>query len=427
MRCAIYTRKSSEEGLAQEFNSLDAQRESAEAYILSQRHAGWTALTAHYDDGGYTGANLERPGLRRLQADIGAGRVDCVVVYKVDRLSRSLLDFARLMGEFDKRGISLVSVTQQFNTTASMGRLTLNILLSFAQFERELIAERTRDKMSASRRKGKWVGGIPPLGYDVATGGGRLIINEEEAEQVRAIFALYLKHGDLAAVLIEIQQRRWTTKHWTTKSGTLRPGRPMASGDLMRLLSNCVYAGKVHCERQSYPGEHAAIVEERDWQQVQFMLSRDGRPTGPAGRMRQPPPGPTDTPQPGLNLGGDQRELENSAVPLESILAGTPRITRLLALAVKFDGLIQQGIVKDYAELARLGQISRARVTQIMNLVNLAPDIQEEILSWAGSGYSKQHIRETSVRTLSAEVLWTRQREQWKNCGGGRAGDPSHE
>jgi site-specific DNA recombinase len=186
MRCAIYTRKSSEEGLAQEFNSLDAQRESAEAYILSQRHAGWTALTEHYDDGGYTGANLERPGLQRLQSDIEAGQIDCVVVYKVDRLSRSLLDFSRLMGIFEKRDVNLVSVTQQFNTTTSMGRLTLNVLLSFAQFEREIIAERTRDKMSAARRKGKWVGGTPVLGYDVAPGGGMLVINEEEASQVRA-------------------------------------------------------------------------------------------------------------------------------------------------------------------------------------------------------------------------------------------------
>jgi site-specific DNA recombinase len=174
MRCAIYTRKSSEEGLAQEFNSLDAQRESAEAYILSQRAAGWTVLPDRYDDGGYTGANLERPALRRLLADVECGRIDCVVIYKVDRLSRSLLDFARLMGTFEEREISLVSVTQQFNTTASLGRLTLNILLSFAQFERELIAERTRDKMSAARRKGKWVGGTPVLGYDVAPGGWKV-------------------------------------------------------------------------------------------------------------------------------------------------------------------------------------------------------------------------------------------------------------
>jgi len=235
MRCAIYTRKSSEEGLAQEFNSLDAQRESAEAYILSQRQAGWTALAERYDDGGYTGANLERPALQRLLADIEAGRIDCVVVYKVDRLSRSLLDFARLMGVFEKRGVNLVSVTQQFNTTASLGRLTLNILLSFAQFEREIIAERTRDKMSAARRKGRWVGGTPVLGYDVAPGGGKLIVNEGEAQQVRAIFALYLEHKALSPVLREIHQRQWTTKRWTTKDGRLHPGRPLEH----RIWSGC--------------------------------------------------------------------------------------------------------------------------------------------------------------------------------------------
>src|SRR5438445_1514518 len=184
VRCAIYARKSTEEGLAQPFNSLDAQRESAEAYIASQRHMGWTTLERRYDDGGYTGANLERPALRALMADIESGQVDCVVVYKVDRLSRSLLDFARLIGIFEERGVSLVSVTQQLNTTDSLGRLTLNILLSFAQFERELIAERTRDKMRAARRKGKWLGGQPVLGYDVDPERGGLKINAGEAQRV---------------------------------------------------------------------------------------------------------------------------------------------------------------------------------------------------------------------------------------------------
>jgi site-specific DNA recombinase len=173
IRCAIYTRKSTDEGLEQEFNTLDAQRESAEAYVASQRHEGWTCLPDRYDDGGFSGGNLERPALKRLMADIEAGGIDCVVVYKVDRLSRSLLDFSRLMEIFDRHGVSFVSVTQQFNTTHSMGRLTLNILLSFAQFEREIIAERTKDKMWAARRKGKWVGGMPVLGYDVAPRGGR--------------------------------------------------------------------------------------------------------------------------------------------------------------------------------------------------------------------------------------------------------------
>ena len=191
VRCAVYTRKSTEEGLEQEFNSLDAQREAAEAYIHSQRHQGWTLVPDRYDDGGFSGGSLDRPALKRLLADIQASRIDCVVVYKVDRLSRSLLDFARLMDQFDQQSANFVAVTQQFNTTTSLGRLTLNVLLSFAQFEREIIGERTRDKMSAARKKGKWIGGCPVLGYDVAPGGRRLIVNEPEAAQVREIFQLY--------------------------------------------------------------------------------------------------------------------------------------------------------------------------------------------------------------------------------------------
>src|ERR1700730_1226085 len=194
VRCAIYTRKTTEEGLDQDFNSLHAQREAAEAYIISQKHLGWTLVPNHYDDGGFTGGNLDRPALKQLLEDIDARRIDCILVYKVDRLSRSLLDFARLVDRFDQRSVSFVSVTQQFNTTSSLGRLTLNILLSFAQFEREIIGERTRDKMSAARRKGKWVGGTPVLGYDVDPAGGRLIVNEKESRRVQDIFALFLEH-----------------------------------------------------------------------------------------------------------------------------------------------------------------------------------------------------------------------------------------
>ena len=412
MRCAIYTRKSTEEGLAQEFNSLDAQRESAEAYILSQREAGWTVLLERYDDGGYTGANLERPALRRLLTDIEAGRIDCVLVYKVDRLSRSLLDFARLTGEFDKRGVSLVSVTQQFNTTTSMGRLTLNILLSFAQFEREIIAERTRDKMAASRRKGKWVGGIPALGYDVAPGGGKLVINEEEARQVRTIFGLYLEHGTTLAVLSQIQRRQWTRKRWTTKNGRRHLGRPFVSQDVEALLTNVIYVGKVHYQGQTYTGEQAAIVDESVFQQVQVALQKaEG---SQAGQVRQ---GSTQSARDRRRHGRQQRVSEPRMAEVATRAEATPdrlpRITRLMALAVKFEGLIQQGVVKDYAELARLGQVSRARITQIMNLLNLAPDIQEAILFLA-EGPAEQSMRETSLRTLSAEVIWSRQREQWK-------------
>src|SRR5580704_4098780 len=219
VRCAIYTRKSTEEGLEQEFNSLDAQRESAEAFIRSQTHEGWTCLPDRYDDGGFTGGNMQRPALRRLLMDIEAGKMDCVLVYKVDRLSRSLLDFARMMQAFEEHGVSFVSVTQQFNTATSMGRLVLNVLLSFAQFEREIIAERTRDKVAATRRKGKWSGGTPLLGYDLDPRGGRLLVNDEEAVRVRAIFALYLEYQSLLPLVQELERRGWLSKRWQTRKG----------------------------------------------------------------------------------------------------------------------------------------------------------------------------------------------------------------
>src|SRR6266852_4867523 len=212
VRCAVYTRKSTEEGLEQDFNSLQAQREAAEAFIKSQKHAGWTLIPHHYDDGGFSGGSLDRPGLQRLLEDVDARRVDCVVVYKVDRLSRSLLDFARLVDRFDQRSVSFVSVTQQFNTTTSLGRLTLNILLSFAQFEREIIRERTSDKIAASKRKGKWTGGMPVLGYDVDPRGGRLVVNEKEARRVREIFKLYQEYRSLTTAVAELARRGWTTK-----------------------------------------------------------------------------------------------------------------------------------------------------------------------------------------------------------------------
>lgn len=276
LRCAIYTRKSTDEGLSQEFNSLDAQREAGEAYIASQRHEGWAAIPDAYDDGGFTGGNMERPALRRLLADIEAGKVDCVVVYKVDRLSRSLLDFARIMEIFEKRGVSFVSVTQQFNTTASLGRLTLNILLSFAQFEREIIAERTRDKISAARRKGKWTGGSPVLGYDVDPRGGRLVVNEDEAASVRAIFDLYLEHRSVMAVVRDVNSRGWTTKRWTTKDGREHLGLPMGKGDIYKILTNVVYTGRVNHKGTIYPGEHPVIVDAGVFQKANERLSHNG-------------------------------------------------------------------------------------------------------------------------------------------------------
>lgn len=284
VRCAIYTRKSTEEGLQQDFNSLDAQRESGEAYVASQKAEGWVCLPDRYDDGGFTGGNMERPALQRLLADIEAGKIDCVVVYKVDRLSRSILDFSKIMDRFEQRGVSFASVTQHFNTTNSMGRLTLNILLSFAQFEREIISERTRDKIAAARRKGKWMGGKPLLGYDllIAPGGCKLIVNDDEAARVRAIFELYLGHERIAPVLQELDRREWRTKAWTTRKGTPSGGRPFDKVTLFRLLTNPAYLGKVRHREDLYDGEHDAIVDEALWQRVQAVLQRNGRTGGGA-------------------------------------------------------------------------------------------------------------------------------------------------
>jgi site-specific DNA recombinase len=276
VRCAIYTRKSTEEGLEQEFNSLDAQRESGEAFVRSQAGEGWSVLPERYDDGGFTGGNMDRPALRRLMADIEAGKVDCVVVYKVDRLSRSLLDFARMMQTFEQQRVSFVSVTQQFNPATSMGRLVLNVLLSFAQFEREIIAERTRDKIAATRRKGKWAGGRPLLGYDVDPRGNRLLVNADEAERVREIFRLYLEHEALLPVVQELERRGWTNKRWLTKKGPEKGGRPFTKTALHRLLTNVAYTGKTRYKNEVHDGEHPAIVDPAVFQRVQAVLLRNG-------------------------------------------------------------------------------------------------------------------------------------------------------
>ena len=280
IRCAIYTRKSTDEGLDSDFNTLDAQRESAEAFIVSQRQEGWVTLPQKYDDGGYTGANMERPALKRLLDDVKTGTVNCVVVYKVDRLSRSLLDFSRIMEILDKQGATFVSVTQQFNTTSSMGRLTLNVLLSFAQFEREMISERTRDKMRAARRKGKWIGGSPVIGYDVAPAGGSIVVNQKEAQRVREIFALYVELGSLIPVVEELDRRGWRMKSWTTREGREAGGKPIAKNNLYNLLTNMIYTGKVEFDGQVYEGEQERIVDDETWNKVQSVLSRNGKNGG---------------------------------------------------------------------------------------------------------------------------------------------------
>ena len=286
IRCAIYTRKSTEEGLEQEFNTLDAQRESGEAYIASQMHEGWTSVPMRYDDGGYTGGNMDRPALRQLMADIETGKIDCVIVYKVDRLSRSLLDFSRMMEKFDNAGVSFVSVTQQFNTTCSMGRLTLNILLSFAQFEREIISERTRDKIAATRRKGKWSGGMPLLGYGIDPDKSKLVVDADEAKRVVAIFELYLELRSLLKVVDELDRKAWVTKQWTTKKGTRRGGKVFNKTNLHRLLTNITYVGKLRYKDEVHEGEHDAIVDLELWRKVQSSLNKNARSGGSDVRNR---------------------------------------------------------------------------------------------------------------------------------------------
>jgi site-specific DNA recombinase len=283
VRCAIYTRKSTEEGLDQDFNSLDAQRASGQAYVLSQQQQGWQCLPQAYDDGGYTGANMQRPALGRLLADIAAGQIDCVLVYKVDRLSRSLLDFARMMAIFAKHQVAFVSVTQQFNTATSMGRLVLHVLLSFAQFEREIISERTRDKIAAARRRGKWVGGHPLLGYDIDPQGFKLLVNEEEAAQVRQIFGLYLGHQSVRKVVEELDRRGWLSKCWQTRKGQRRGGRPFSRSALYHLLHNVAYLGKIRYKKEVHVGEHQALVDQATWDQVHALLQAEHSLRGIAG------------------------------------------------------------------------------------------------------------------------------------------------
>ncbi|MGE0255500.1 MAG: recombinase family protein [Alphaproteobacteria bacterium] len=275
-RCAVYTRKSSEEGLEQEFNSLDAQREACEAYTASQKAEGWVLLRDRYDDGGFSGGTLDRPALKRLLADIEAGLVDVVVVYKIDRLSRSLMDFARLVEVFDRCGVTFVSVTQSFNTTTSMGRLTLNILLSFAQFEREVIGERIRDKFAASRKRGMWMGGNVPLGYDVND--RKLVVNEAEAALVGRIFERFVCLGSVTLLVRELQAEGLCTKRH----------KPFDKGTVYKLLNNRVYVGDAVHKGTSYPGEHAGIVDRATFEKVHAILATNGRVRAAATRSATP-------------------------------------------------------------------------------------------------------------------------------------------
>ena len=352
-RCAIYTRKSHEEGLEQDFNSLDAQREACEAYILSQKHEGWTCQPEMYDDGGISGATLERPALKRLLEDIEADRVDTVVVYKVDRLTRSLGDFAKIVEVFDKRNVSFVSITQQFNTTTSMGRLTLNMLLSFAQFEREVTGERIRDKIAASKKKGMWMGGNVPLGYDVED--RKLVVNQTEAETVRHIYRRYAALGSVAVLKDDLGRDGIVSKVRVDRFGRPTGGKPLARGALYLMLQNRIYLSEIVHKENSYPGEHDAIIDESLWDEVQGKLvaNRIDRANG------------TDAARPSLLAGLVYDDAGERMIPSHANKKGT-----------RYRYYVSQGLVKGSRRNA-----PRGRCVPAGDLESLVEDRLREFLT----------------------------------------------
>ena len=274
-RCAVYSRKSNDEGLDQEYNSIHAQTDAGHNFINSQRHEGWIPVADDYADPAYSGGNMDRPALQRLMRDIEAGKIDIVVVYKIDRLTRSLADFSQMVEIFDRHKVSFVSVTQQFNTTSSMGRLTLNILLSFAQFEREVTGERIRDKIAASKKKGMWMGGIPPLGYDVKD--RHLVPNPKEAKLVKQIFTRFVELGSATLLVRELQLESATSKSWTTQEGNYRAGKPIDKGMIYKYLHNQTYIGKIHHKDKWYDGRHMPIITQEEWDAVHAILATNGK------------------------------------------------------------------------------------------------------------------------------------------------------
>ena len=378
-RCAVYTRKSTEEGLDREFNTLDAQRDACMAYIASQRAEGWTLVADHYDDGGFTGANLDRPALRRLLSDIEAGQVDVIVVYKIDRLSRALMDFAKLVEAFDAHGVTFVSVTQSFNTTTSMGRLTLNILLSFAQFEREVIGERIRDKFAASRARGMWMGGKVPLGYDVRE--RKLVINATEAATVRRVFEGFAELGSGTALTRVLRQEGVTTKR----------GKPIDKGDIYKLLNNRTYVGEAAHKGQVYPGEHKAIVSRELWDEVHASLQESPRVRANQHRNQSP------ALLKGLIFGVDGRALSPTH---------TRRRGRLYRYYVAQSVLKQDG--GDDDKLVRrvsAAEIETAVVDQVRSLLR-RPEIV--VGTWMAARAELPHLTEAEVQDAlgNLDPLW---------------------
>lgn len=378
-RCAIYTRKSSDEGLVQDFNSLDAQREACESYIRSQASEGWKPIPTRYDDGGYSGGTMERPALEQLLADIRARKIDTVVVYKVDRLSRALADFAKIVEVFDGHGVSFVSITQQFNTTTSMGRLTLNMLLSFAQFEREVTGERIRDKIAASKQKGMWMGGVVPLGYE--PDGRTLVINEAEAEAetVRTVFRLYLEHCNVRRVKAEADRLGLTTKLRNGEDSQRRGGRPMSRGYIYKLLGNPLYVGRIAHKGQTYEGQHPAIVDEETWDAVQSMLAGNTRATSSTNRSTDPSPlvgklfdetGAPLTPSHAVKSGRRYRYYVSKRL-IDSTVSGGENGWRLPAREIeRIVAESVRGLLADGSALTRVARESGVAANRISGLLD---------------------------------------------------------
>ncbi len=376
-RCAVYTRKSSEEGLDMDFNSLHAQRESCEAYITSQKQEGWVLVPDQYDDGGISGGTLERPALQRMLADIEAGRVDVVVVYKIDRLSRSLMDFAKLVDVFDRHNVTFVSVTQSFNTTTSMGRLTLNILLSFAQFEREVTGERIRDKIAASRKKGMWMGGNPPLGYDVRD--RKLIVNIDEANTVRMIFKRFLTVGSATAL----------SKDLVSEAVTSKRGKPINKGYLYKLLKNQVYIGKAVHKGKAYPGEHEAIISLDLWNKVRTIIKES--PRARANHTRAQTPALLK----GIIFGADGRAM----TPVHTKKKN--KLYRYYVAAELLKGETPDGIVRRVPA----GEIEAAVIDHVRGLLR-SPEIV--VATWRAARDHDEGISEAEVRKALQDIdpLW---------------------
>jgi site-specific DNA recombinase len=377
LRCAVYTRKSTEEGLEMEFNSLDAQREACESYIASQRAEGWLLVPDRYDDGGFSGGTLERPALKRLLTDIEASRVDVVVVYKIDRLSRSLMDFSRLVEVFDRRNVTFVSITQSFNTTTSMGRLTLNVLLSFAQFEREVIGERIRDKFAASRRKGMWMGGWAPLGYEVRD--RKLVVNEQDAKLVRSIFQRFLKTGSATILARQLIQEDVRNKY----------GKLIDKGILYKLLNNPVYIGEAVHKGVCFPGEHSAIIDRKVWEKVQAQFQLNPRKRSGTARSQTP-------------------SLLKGLIFGPTGAAMSPSHTRKKGRLYRY--YVSQTVLKQAATDCPIGRVPAAEIGKIVvdQVRNLLRSPEIIVQTWRCARKLLKTLTETDVRKalLEFDQLW---------------------